>query len=77
MIPYASIIVDEAGRIVAVNPLAEQLFGYAEDEFLGRPIDTLLPERFRSPHAQHRAGYMANPKPRPMETAPRPDRFAP
>jgi PAS domain S-box-containing protein len=68
MIPYASIIVDEGGRIVAVNPLAEQLFGYVEDEFLGRPIDTLLPERFRSRHAQHRAGHMADPKARPMET---------
>ena len=68
MMPYASIIVDEAGRIVAVNRLAEQLFGYAGDEFLGRPIDTLLPERFRLLHAQHRAGFVANPKPRPMET---------
>ncbi len=68
MIPYASIIVDGAGRIVAVNHLAEQLFDYAGDEFLGRPIDTLLPERFRSLHGQHRATYMANPQPRPMET---------
>jgi PAS domain S-box-containing protein len=68
MMPYASIIVDEGGRTVAVNPLAEQLFGYAEDEFLGRTVETLIPERFRSPHAQHRAGYVANPKPRPMET---------
>jgi PAS domain S-box-containing protein len=68
MIPYASIIVNEAGRIVAVNSLAEKLFGYTGDEFLGRPIDTLLPERFRLLHAQHRAGFVANPKPRPMKT---------
>jgi PAS domain S-box-containing protein len=68
MIPYASIIVDGAGLIVAVNHLAEQLFDYEGDEFLGRPIDTLLPERFVTHHAQHQATYMANPQPRPMET---------
>ena len=68
LIPYAAIVVDEAGRIVAVNRLAEQLFGYTGDEFLGRPIDTLLPEHLRDHHARHRAGYMANPKTRPMET---------
>ncbi len=67
MIPYASIIVGEAGRIVAANSLAEKLFGYTGDEFLSRSIDTLLPERYRDRHAQHRAGYMANPKTRPME----------
>ena len=70
MIPYASIIVNEAGRIVAVNSLAEKLFGYTGDEFLGRPIDTLLPERFRLLHAQHRTGFVANPEIRPMETRP-------
>jgi PAS domain S-box-containing protein len=68
LIPNASIITDETGRIILVNHLAEQLFGYAPDEFLGRAIDTLLPERHRDRHAQHRAGYMANPQPRPMET---------
>jgi PAS domain S-box-containing protein len=68
LIPYAAIIVDEAGRIVAVNPLAEQLFGYAGDEFPGLPIDSLLPEHHRDRHAQHRANYMADPQPRPMET---------
>lgn len=68
MIPYASIFVDKAGRIVAVNRLAEQLFGYAGKEFLVLPIDTLLPENHRDRHAQHRATYMTNPQPRPMET---------
>jgi PAS domain S-box-containing protein len=68
IIPYAAIIVDEVGRIVRVNSLAEGLFGYTEDEFTGRSIDTLLPERYRARHARHQAQYMANPKPRPMET---------
>jgi len=71
MIPYASIIANETGRIVAANRLAEELFGYAGDEFLGRPIDTLLPDRHRDRHAQHRAIYMANPQPgrwRPAST---------
>lgn len=67
LIPYPSILVDELGRIILLNRLAEQLFGYAADDILGRPIDTLLPERQRERHAQHRANYMANPQTRPME----------
>lgn len=66
IIPYASIVVSAAGRIMAVNCLAEQLFGYAGNEFIGRPIDMLLPKRHRSRHADLRVNYMANPKPRPM-----------
>lgn len=68
MLPYAAIIAGAAGRIVAVNCLAEQLFGYAGEEFIGRPIDTLLPERYRARHAAQRANYMVNPKPRSMGT---------
>lgn len=40
----------DTGRIVLWNPAAEQLFGYGVDEVFGRPIDLIIPERFRTPH---------------------------
>src|SRR5437764_1007645 len=64
--PDATVIVDGDGRIVRVNAQAERLFGYAREEVLGRPVELLLPERFRHAHVRHRASYLAAPHPRPM-----------
>jgi PAS domain S-box-containing protein len=66
--PDAIVVVDASGFIVLVNVRTEQLFGYARDELLGRKIETLMPERFRSGHVKHRAEFAAKPKPRPMGT---------
>ena len=38
------------GTISSANPAAEQLFGYAASEMLGRKVDMLLPRRFRQAH---------------------------
>jgi PAS domain S-box-containing protein len=46
----AIITVDDAQRIVLFNEGAEQAFGWSRDEMLGRPLDVLLPERFRDIH---------------------------
>jgi PAS domain S-box-containing protein len=64
--PDAILIADERGRIVRVNDYAEQLFGYAKDALIGKPVETLLPERLRLDHARHRSIYMGNPVVRPM-----------
>ncbi len=64
--PDAMVIVDRNGRISLVNAQTEQLFGYTRDELLGKPIERLVPERFRARHPGHRAGYFGSPKPRPM-----------
>src|SRR6516165_2055816 len=64
--PDAVLVVDRAGSIVALNPQAERLFGYAADELRGQPIERLLPERFADAHKAHRTSYAANPIPRPM-----------
>jgi PAS domain S-box-containing protein len=64
--PDAMVIVDQAGGIVLVNAQAENLFGYTREELVGHPVDMLVPERFRSKHREHRSGYVAAPRVRPM-----------
>lgn len=64
--PDGMVIVDPSGKIALVNAQTEKLFGYAREELLGQPLEILMPERFRSRHAGHRAGFTAAPKARAM-----------
>jgi protein-histidine pros-kinase len=64
--PDAMVIVNQDGRIVLVNSQAEKLFGYARDEMLGRPVEMLVPDRFRDKHPGYRTGYFREPRVRPM-----------
>jgi len=49
----AIISIDEQHQIVLFNPMAEALFGIPALEAIGKPLNFLLPERFRSTHTQH------------------------
>ncbi|HEX2122879.1 MAG TPA: PAS domain S-box protein [Thermoanaerobaculia bacterium] len=64
--PDAFVMVDEQGRIVAVNALTEAMFGYARDELRGQSVELLVPKRFRASHGRNRAAYMQAPHTRPM-----------
>jgi PAS domain S-box-containing protein len=64
--PDAMVILGPDGKILLVNGQTERLFGYARAELIGRQIETLVPERFRDRHPQHRDGYFTEPKARPM-----------
>ncbi|HET6411494.1 MAG TPA: PAS domain-containing sensor histidine kinase, partial [Anaeromyxobacter sp.] len=65
-LPDALVIVDEGGRLTYLNESAELLFGHPRAELVGRPVEVLLPERFRTMHEVHRAGYQGAPRRRPM-----------
>jgi PAS domain S-box-containing protein len=64
--PDGILIVDSNGLIVLVNTQTEKLFGYRRNELLGKPVEILVPERFRERHVGHRVQYSSNPRTRPM-----------
>jgi two-component system cell cycle sensor histidine kinase/response regulator CckA len=64
--PDAMVCVDRDGRIALVNAQTERLFGYRRDELTGQPVEMLVPDQVRGLHPAHRAGYVADPRPRPM-----------
>ncbi len=60
------VVVDQNGIILMHNPRLGSLFGYADGELIGHPIETLIPAAQRHRHVQHRQGYNARPVQRSM-----------
>lgn len=61
-------MVDETGIIIVANPTALEMFGYKEEELVGKSLEDLVPERFRGRHIDFRRGFNAHPEPRRMGT---------
>ena len=59
--PDAMVIADAQGHIILVNAETERLFNYTRDELIGKPVEILIPQRFRQQHPQQRQGYTAHP----------------
>src|SRR6266567_8103216 len=55
--PDAIVVSDSEGRITNVNAQVQRTFGYSREELAGKPVETLIPERFRSAHPHHRQTY--------------------
>ena len=64
--PDAMVVVDGQGSIVMVNARTEALFGYERQALIGKPIEILIPERYRSEHAARRSAYAQAPLQRAM-----------
>jgi PAS domain S-box-containing protein len=59
-------MVDSRGRIVLVNREIERMFQYDRSELMGRPMEMLVPERFRSRHPEDRRNFFRAPDTRAM-----------
>jgi len=64
--PDPMLSVTQDGHIVRANQMAEQFFGYDNQELLGMNIERLIPERFRKEHSHHRSAYFIASGNRPM-----------
>jgi len=59
-------LTDDDGKLVLVNRLLEDTFGYARGELIGRPVESLIPADLRVAHRTHLAAYTQAPRARPM-----------
>ncbi|MBY0430832.1 MAG: PAS domain S-box protein, partial [Rhodospirillales bacterium] len=58
------IAIDSGGIVLSFNPAAERIFGYAAAEVIGRNVNVLMPEPFRSEHGGHLHRYIEDGGPR-------------
>jgi PAS domain S-box-containing protein len=64
--PDAMVVVNCDGKILLANAQVQNLFGYRQEELLGREVEMLVPERFRGAHSGHRTGFFREPRVRAM-----------
>lgn len=61
----AWILIDDTGSIQMINPRVTEMFGYEEEELLGKKIEVLMPKEARYEHVGLREEYFEAPKKRP------------
>ncbi len=64
--PNAIVMIGPTGLIEMVNAETERVFGYTRNELLGKPVEMLVPERYRPKHPRLRTSFFADPVSRPM-----------
>lgn len=64
--PDALIVIDDGARIRFANETVKELFGHPPELLIGKPLDLLIPGRFRVHHGKHTAGFMRSPNNREM-----------
>jgi PAS domain S-box-containing protein len=67
--PDAIIVTDRKGNICDANARAEEMFGHQRGDLMERPLEALIPERFRQNHPAHVDEYNRAPRTRQMEAA--------
>lgn len=66
--PDALVFVNRDGKIVLGNAQLATLFGYTEEELVGKDLDALIPLRFRQGHLEHMRDFFLHPRVRRMGT---------
>ena len=57
-----AIICDENGKITIWNKSAEKIFGYSKKEIIGKPVSTIIPERYIEKHQKGVARFLESGK---------------
>lgn len=57
-VPDAMVVIDETGLILSFSVAAERLFGWGEDEVVGRNVSCLMPSPDRESHDAYIARYL-------------------
>ena len=65
-IPDGIVAVNLSSNIVLVNHQTEKLFGYSSEELIGKNLNYLLPDRYKSIHKEHVYSYFLAPRTREM-----------
>lgn len=60
------VLTDQRGIIILANPSALRMFAYEAQELIGKPVEVLLPKRYRAGHTQLRQGFYQEPSNRTM-----------
>ena len=60
------IVVNREQFIVATNNSANEMFGYSNGALIGKPLNTLIPQKFHHNHGGHFAGFMQKSNKRQM-----------
>jgi two-component system, sensor histidine kinase and response regulator len=65
-LPTGTVLVGKDGIIQFANQTATHQFGYTRAEFVGMPLENLIPRRLRSHHVEDRDRYLQTPTARAM-----------
>lgn len=60
------VVVDRSQNIVSTNAAANSMFGYSDDELIGKPLNILIPTPYRAEHTDHFSTFYKNSKKRRM-----------
>jgi len=62
-----TIVVNETGNIIDVNPAFQTTFGWTKDDLLGKPLITIIPAKFRTAHNIGFSRFLATENPTILE----------
>jgi len=60
----AIIVVGPRGDVTLCNPAAQEMFGYSNQELVGRHVSVLMPETYRRMHQSYVENYLSGQSPR-------------